>query len=277
MLFDCWAGIAGRLRAYDHVLLLSDFDGTLTPIVDRPEQAILDQATGSLLAGLAQSARYTVGVVSGRALADLQSRVGIPGLQYAGNHGLEMAGPGTDFTHRKAIAQIADLQAVHLALREKLAAFPEILIENKGLTLSVHYRLAADEQVEAAREAFDAVLRAPCLLGRLTVTTGKKVWEVRPVVAWDKGAAVAMLLKRARRRRPGASIGVIYLGDDRTDEAAFRTVDEAGGIAIYVGPPPPETVARYRLPDSRAVQEFLGRLAALEAGDVEPALSLPAT
>jgi trehalose-phosphatase len=264
-LLEVWPDIIRILETYDHVLVLSDFDGTLAPIVEQPEQAAISETTRSLLDRLARSPRYTVGIISGRALSDLKSKVGLRDLYYGGNHGLEMEGPDIRFVHPKAQESMKHLKVVDCTLREKLSDVPGAIVEDKGLTISVHYRMVSDHHLGIAETTFAEVLRAPCLLGRIAVTTGKKVWEVRPVVAWDKGAAVEMVLKRERRRRHPHRVGAIFFGDDRTDESAFRAVERHSGISVFVGAPARETSARYWVRDHHTVQDVLRSLASISS------------
>jgi trehalose 6-phosphate phosphatase len=199
-----------------------DVDGTLAPIVDRPEDsAVPDDTRGEVerLAG-----RYgLVACVSGRPSADARRLVGVEGIEYVGVHGLEADPEARRFT-------------------SQLEAFAERLpwpwtIENKaGVTLSFHYREAEDEQ-EAARLAAD-VARAAEEAG-LTPHQGRKVLEVRPPVEADKGTAVRRLLDD----RPLAR--ALYAGDDTTDLDAFRGLDEAGlDIALKVAVASPEVNPR---------------------------------
>jgi trehalose-phosphatase len=260
------ADLIRRLAGVHHLAVLSDFDGTLAPIVERPEMAALPAETRDLLHRLAQTGRVTVGIISGRSLSDLIARVGIPNLFYAGNHGLEILGPGVDFLHPRAAAQMRDLRTVEEALHASLDAIHGVQIENKGLTLSVHFRGVPHEQVASAERAFETVLRAPVLLGKVRVSSGKMVWEVRPAVKWDKGDAVAMILKRQMRCRPAAPMAALYIGDDRTDEAAFRRINERGGASVYVGEPWRDTAAAYTVRDPREVQILLRDLLRLVEG-----------
>ncbi len=202
----------------EHAAVLLDVDGTLAPIVERPEDSAVPDETRSEVERLAE--RYgLVACVSGRPSADVRRLVGVEGIEYVGVHGLE-----------------ADAEARRFA--PQLEAFAERIawpwtVENKGgVTLSFHYREAEDEQ-EAARLAAD-VARAAEEAG-LRPHQGRKVLEVRPPVETDKGTAVRRLLDG----RP--LIRALYAGDDTTDLDAFRGLDEAGlDVAIKVGVASPE-------------------------------------
>jgi len=192
-LFSVWPEAAQRLKAARRVLLLSDYDGTLTPIVDRPELADLPARTRQLLQALAHQHRFTVGIISGRALSDLKQRVDIGNIVYAGNHGLEIEGPGISFINPLAEEMKPVLRLIHQALSKALATVRGSLVEDKGLSLSVHYRLVEEKEVEKAKTIFERILYVPHLSGKVKITSGKKVHEVRPAVDWDKGKAIKCL------------------------------------------------------------------------------------
>ena len=139
--------VSARLRNAQKVLLLSDFDGTLTPIVERPELAVLAPEVRQTLLDLAGHEKFILGVVSGRSLRDLQDKVGVPGVIYAGNHGLELSGPGLEYVHPNADGMRQIQTEVFEILKNELGHFPGVVLENKGLSLSVHYRVAPDASV----------------------------------------------------------------------------------------------------------------------------------
>ncbi len=145
-LFDVWDEVAHRLKSANHILLLSDYDGTLTPIVDKPELAVLPQEIKKLLRKLAKNRRYTVGIISGRALADLKSKVDLEGIIYAGNHGLEIEGFGSSFLEPIAEEMRPFLKMLNQALSATLRGIKGAFVEDKGLTVSVHYRLVDDTE-----------------------------------------------------------------------------------------------------------------------------------
>jgi len=240
--------IAGRLAAAPTVLLCSDFDGTLAPLVDSPDMAEMPSSVRDLLRRLARHERIVPAIISGRALADVRQRVGLPGLIYAGNHGLEIAGPDFAFVEPGAAECRDKLGELVAALASRLHSIVGVLVEDKGLTASVHYRQVASERWEDVRHQVHTVLA-----GRdhpFVLTTGHQVFNLRPRVYWDKGNAVAWIANSIGR--PGALI--VYLGDDVTDEDAFAALPEA--ITVKVGDPP-ETTAHYHLDDPAAVRQFL--------------------
>ena len=257
-LLNIWPSVSARLRDAQTVLLLSDFDGTLTPIVERPESAVLAPAVRQTLVDLTGLQKFILGVISGRSLRDLESKVGIPGIIYAGNHGLELSGPGLDFVHPEA-GGFRQVQAeIFEILKTELGDFPGVAMEHKGLTLSVHYRLAPEASVGQIREGFGARLSPFVAAGQVKTSEGKKVLEVRPNLDWGKGKAIAHI----QGQHPQAKL-TVFFGDDLTDEDGFAVVQESGGVDVFVGPARAPTKALYRLDSPEEVARALALMAGL--------------
>lgn len=259
-LFDVWDEVAHRLKAVNHVLLLADYDGTLTPIVDKPELATLPQETKKLLRKLAKNHRYTVGIISGRALADLKSKVGLEGIIYAGNHGLEIEGFGSSFLEPIAEEMRPFLQMLNQALSATFRGIRGVFVEDKGLTLSVHYRSVGHSDEMIVKNAFRKVTDPLHVTGRIKVTQGKKVYEIRPPVDWHKGKAIAWLMAKFREVRGRGGTLPVYLGDDLTDEDGFKVIERSNGISIFVGEGSLPSAARYFLKSPEEVAQFLKML-----------------
>ena len=232
-----------------------DYDGTLTAIVARPELAVLDEPMRASLAEL--SGLLPVAIISGRDRADVEDLVALPDLVYAGSHGFDIAGPGGLKREYEAAADfVPALDEAEKRLRAALGDIDGVLIERKRYAIAVHYRLVAECQTAAVEQGFDAVLSE---VGNLRRTAGKKVFEMRPKLAWDKGKAVLWLLAELGLDRP--DILPVYIGDDETDEDAFAAL--AGrGIGILVADAPQKTYAEYRLESPAAVGLFLRRIIA---------------
>lgn len=245
----------------DGLFVLTDFDGTLAPIVDRPEKAAANPASVGALRALAAGDETTVAVVTGRSLSDVRPRLP-DGWQVAGNHGLELWTGGERVVHpvaREARSTIHDICGV---LVDELADVDGALVEDKGVTATVHYRLA-DEDDAVKRRALDTI--AACDDGDdVRVTSGKQILELRPPVDWGKGDAVNWLVDRTV---PADEDWLtMYLGDDVTDESAFRALDERGvGVKVGSG----DTAADYRVDDTDAVARLLATLASNRAAPVE--------
>jgi trehalose 6-phosphate phosphatase len=247
-LFDTQHDVEERINGAGHVFLCLDYDGTLTHFVANPLAASLSQNMERVLKSLADREGITMAVISGRDRADLQGRVGIPGLIYAGNHGLDISGPGFMFVEHEAVERSAQLQILADRLVAKLQNIKGAIVENKGLTMSVHYRAAAADDWEEVERVVRAM--AAGAEHAFVVTPAEKVWEIRPRVEWNKGTAVAWM----RERLAAPNLLTIYVGDDTTDEDAFRAIGD--GIAVKVRTAE-NTAARYQLENPAEVRKFL--------------------
>jgi trehalose 6-phosphate phosphatase len=237
-----------------------DFDGTLSDIVDDPDSARLVAGAGEALQNLA--AQCPVAVLSGRDLADVSKRVGLPGIWYAGSHGFELTAPdGTHHQNDAAAAAIPVLEQAAAQLRDQLGPIPGVMVEHKRFGVAVHYRNAARDRVGQVA----AAVRAAGQRDALRVTTGREVIELRPDIDWDKGKTLRWVIDHLHRPGSG-SLVPIYLGDDITDEDAFDAV-RAGpvqGIPILVrhhDDGDRATAARFALDSPASAAEFTDRLA----------------
>ncbi|EAR22252.1 trehalose-phosphatase [Nitrococcus mobilis] len=236
----------------DGLLMLLDYDGTLTPIVERPELAVLAPETRAILCDLVSV--MPVAIVSGREVHVLRELVDVPGLVYVGNHGFEMENLAGEIHSLEDVqAYLPALDAVEQRLREGLAGIAGAFLERKRASLAVHFRLVAEVDISQVQTRVQEVLSEH---PQLKVTLGKKVVEIQPGLDWDKGKAVEWLLPQldaSGRRHP------IYIGDDRTDENAFRIVCRRGtGILVREDDHP--TTAHYALEDPGEVRLFLQQL-----------------
>lgn len=260
-LLSPWPGVVNQVRDARHILLLSDFDGTLTPIVDRPELAYLAEDTKRLLRSLAAQPRFTLGVISGRALTDLKEKVGVGGIIYAGNHGLEIEGPGISFVNPLAEELKPILRIMHYVLSQVLGTIRGVFVEDKDLSLSVHYRLAEEHRAREIERIVRQVVGGAEAAGQARITSGKKVYEVRPAVNWDKGKAIKLLMKKYGKGGRNSGLVPIYLGDDFTDDDGFRVIENYGnGISVFVGEGGKQSAASYFLKSPEEVTIFLGML-----------------
>lgn len=239
------------------LLLGLDFDGTLAPIVPRPEDAALPDDSRAAIDALARRGDTHIALVSGRSLADLRSRVEFEQVYYAGNHGLEIDGPGVHRIHPEAQAARDSLARLARALEKSPGHIDGVIIEDKGLTLSVHFRLVDSETlIEQVRDQVRHTARS---FDGVRLTDGKKVVEIRPDVDWNKGRAFRFLrdtLEERFRRGPA-----IFIGDDRTDEDAFRELGEPDCSIVVGDPPQHETIAQTHLRSPHEVAQFLQLLA----------------
>jgi trehalose-phosphatase len=237
-------------------VLLLDYDGTLTPIVNEPDAARLSPTMQQLLDMLAQRPCYRVAIVSGRALADLRTRVHGNRLYLAGNHGLEIEGPGIRYDHPAVQRLRPHMDAVAEAMRHDLREVPGAWVEDKGYTLSIHVRRVPAAVVPEVRARLFHHAGPAVDRGLLALRTGKAVLEVRPCVSWDKGEAVRWIVDRVRMEKPDASLGVICMGDDDTDEDAFSVLGPAD-VGIVVGSDRHHSAARYYVESVEDTERFL--------------------
>jgi trehalose-phosphatase len=255
-----WDEIAARLRGRRPALFL-DYDGTLSPIAPRPELATLPAETWEILDRLARE--MPVVIVSGRGREDVAALVGLPGLAYAGSHGFDIAGPPPAPGAPPLRLEVGDGVPERIAtaaeqVQRELADVPGVLIEPKGFAISIHFRLADESNVPRIERAVDETVAA---IPGLRKGHGKKLFEIRPDLDWDKGQALLWLLDALGLDRP--DILPFYIGDDLTDEDAFRILD-GRGVGILVAEEPRETAAEYQLRDPEEVRRFLERVATID-------------
>jgi trehalose 6-phosphate phosphatase len=236
----------------DQLAVFLDYDGTLTPIVSRPDQAVLLNSTRAILRTL--SATMPVAILSGRELQDVRKRVDIDGLVYAGSHGFDIAGPH-GLRRQEAKEFLPALDFAEKEIREKLAGIPGALIERKCFSIAAHYRKVNERDFPKLERA---VREVAARRQELRMIDGKKVYELLPNIDWDKGKAVLWLLENLGLE----CANPIYIGDDRTDEDAFRALERCG-VGILVSEQPRPTAASYSLKDPAEVERFLRELALL--------------
>jgi alpha,alpha-trehalase len=252
---DSFAEIKDRVGE-KRVAVFLDYDGTLTPIVSRPEDAVLSQEMRETLLELASQS--TVALVSGRGLQDVRSLVDIGDIYYAGSHGFEMAGPnGFAKENEEATGFLEDLDEAEAYLEERLAGIPGSQVERKRFTIAIHYRNVSEERVGTVEEIVnDAHRRYP----RFRRTEGKKVYELQPDIDWNKGRAIEWLMDALDLAEP--DYVPFYVGDDITDEDAFEAL-RARGITVVVGEGSRCTKAQYRLESTAEVRSFIARITAV--------------
>jgi len=256
--------ILDRLHERTPVVFL-DYDGTLTPIVEDHTKAVL---AGPMRAQLAELARhFTVAVVSGRDVDALRPLIGLDALYYAGSHGFEISGPGGwHETLGKGEDALPELDEAERALCEALDGIEGHAVERKRFSIAIHYRRAAEGDVARIEQAVD---RVAAHHPRLRKGLGKKVFRLQPDVDWDKGHAVLWLLERLGLDRPG--VVPVYVGDDVTDEDAFRVLADRGLAVVVRGEDDSRaTAARFALEDPEDVRRFLGLLIALAGKEGKP-------
>ncbi len=249
-LFSLFNDYQSQLREQPLVIFL-DYDGTLTAIADKPANAVLLPQVRQLLQELAEAAAVKVCIVSGRALSDIKSMVGLDGISYIGNHGLEadIAGgnaQGFDFKRTEEV-----LYFLKTALEKALSPIAGIFIEDKGIVLSVHYRLVVEGKQQVVLQMIHKIIEPFVLKGEIRIGQGKKVVEIKPPFDWDKGKAVLLFEDQVNGAQKPT---VIYAGDDMTDEDAFKAL-KGKAITIKVGEG--ESLADYQVNSHNEVIIFL--------------------
>jgi len=243
------------------LVIALDYDGTLTPIVDRPEMAVLSDSMRETLKRLAR--QFQVLIISGRDLEAIRGFIQLEGLIYAGSHGFDISSPdemNLDFQMGKEFLPLLD--RIEKKLEKAIMPVQGALVERKKFSIAVHYRLVPEELVEKVEKIVDQTLSEE---PKLRKGYGKMVFELKPDLDWDKGKALLWLLQALHldndRTLP------IYIGDDITDEDAFLVLQERGtGIVVREGEEERYSMARYSLEHTGQVQDFLDMLAGLEKG-----------
>lgn len=245
-------GAIKTLLKDQQVIIFLDYDGTLTPIVARPEWAQLSQEMRNAVQRLSE--KYRVAIVSGRDLQDIRNLVAIDGLLYAGSHGFDISGPDGDLELQQGADYLPALEQAEKTLANALVKIPGIQIERKKFAIAVHFRRADIKDVTSVEKIVDAIVAKHPGLRK---TGGKMIFELRPDIDWDKGKALQWILRQLGRA--GDKVCPIYIGDDLTDEDAFCVLRDHG-IAILVSSEERPTAAGYVLKDPQEVGLFLERL-----------------
>lgn len=237
-----------RIRRASGLLLGMDFDGTIAPIVGDHTRSEITPRCRDGLKRLAAVPDVSIAVISGRQLSDLRTRVSLQGITVAGNHGLELKRGDEVFINPIADRHRPAIRRVHRELSRKLADVPGCGVEDKDLTLSIHYRQVSNGRTAEVKDTVQAVVEGEG--DAVQIVHGKEVLEVRPAIDWDKGSTIDFLAAT----HPDDWV-TVYIGDDTTDEDAFRAVSPTGiGIVVGTGK---STNASYVIPERRDVGPFL--------------------
>jgi len=242
-------GLENQLAQKD-VFVFLDYDGTLTPIVDTPDLAVLSPEMRETVKRLAQNCK--VSIISGRATDDVRSKVQIDNIFFAGSHGFEIVDPdGKVEISKEAQAIRHVIDEVHQKLTSRLKDVKGALVEHVKYTISSHYRLVSDGDFPKVEKAVEDILNE---YPNLRQTSGKKVFEIRPKIDWHKGKAVEWILN-ILGYRPDDHLAV-YIGDDVTDEDAFAAL-EGKGFGILVADELRASKASYIIKDPQDVKKVL--------------------
>ncbi|MGB9781641.1 MAG: trehalose-phosphatase [Moorellaceae bacterium] len=246
------------VQSHPRVLLMSDYDGTLVPLAPRPDQARPSARLLRLLQHLSSKPGLHLAIISGRSVGDLCSLLPLPKAILAGTHGRILALPATDRTGARPQIKLGrpgpgrEVWEHLVSLARRLSAgVAGVWLEDKGEAIALHYRQADTAQAYGLIESFKREIEPWLHAHDLELLQGRKVLEVRPRGV-HKGLAVEYLSNLYPWALP------VYLGDDLTDEDAFRAL-EGKGLTVLVGPERPSW-AKFRLPSPVAVQKFLSLL-----------------
>lgn len=259
---DILMSLATAHHTGEKLVLLFDYDGTLTPIVEHPWLAKLAPRTRELLLQFAALPHVHVGVLSSRRVEEVEQLVGIPGLFYSGHSGIEIKLADTTLTHPAALqnSQMVDEAVRRLASIEYV--YPGAWVEQKRYGFTVHYRGVAPELVEEVHTRILGFLER--WSDRLRIVEGPMAVECVIAGAWTKGDAVRRIVQHV-----GEPAFVLYAGDAANDREAFEAATAHGGIALGVGPLAPKLAAAY-LPHPDALMQWLRELLpALHSAPVE--------
>lgn len=250
-IFEQFEGFTASLENKKPVFFF-DYDGTLTPIINDPEKAYISEEKRELLKKLSE--KYSVAVVSGRDMMDIKSFIGLDSIIYAGSHGFRISGPdGMHMIHEKALELLPALDRMEKELVNTLEKdIPGISIERKYFAIAIHYRNAPPGSFNAVKEHADRLIagNSDFKKGR-----GKKILEIKPSLDWHKGKAVEWIMNSLGFSFPDRYLPM-YIGDDITDEDAFRTLAD-DGIGLLVGRHSQLSAAHYHLQNVEEVDRFL--------------------
>ncbi|KAF8012204.1 hypothetical protein BT93_I0363 [Corymbia citriodora subsp. variegata] len=246
------------------IVMFLDYDGTLSPIVDNPDKAFMSNKMRTTVKKLARC--FPTAIVSGRCRDKVYSFVRLGELYYAGSHGMDIKGPAKGSKHKKhdqtvlfqpASEFLPMIDEVYKELVEKTKSTPGAKVENNKFCVSVHFRCVDEnEWTELAQQVRSVIKEYP----KLRLTQGRKVLEIRPTIKWDKGKALEFLLESLGFTNC-TNVFPVYIGDDRTDEDAFKILRDRGqGFGILVSKFPKDTNASYSLQEPEEVMNFLQRL-----------------
>lgn len=238
-------------------VVFTDYDGVLSPIMPTPDQAVMSESMRAAVEAAAEAT--TLAVVSGRDLADVRAKVDVPGIYYAGSHGFDILDPAGDPAGGDLVDRferyLDPLAAASDEVEARLRSVAGTMVERKRFATAIHYRNAGRPDVPLVEATVREVAQS---YPALEVTTGKEIFEFRPDFDWDKGKALEWLVDEI-----GIDVSSqvpLYLGDDTTDEDAFRAI-RTYGVGIVVGTDGPPTHASFCLADTGEVERFLLELA----------------
>ncbi|OHC11051.1 MAG: trehalose-phosphatase, partial [Planctomycetes bacterium RIFOXYB12_FULL_42_10] len=214
-LFENIQTVSELIHAREKTILLTDFDGTLTPIRKHPDLAALSEEIRQILIKFTQDKAIFLGIITGRSLKQIKKLVNIQDVLYVGNHGIEMEGPGIRSTCPEAKKARSTLWHIYMKLFKSLRHIEGIYVEDKGLSISLHYRAVKKRgDVEQVSRTLHAITKPFLERNMILLSEGKMVYEIRPPVKWNKATAIQWLLTDYFPLKFNEDVLIIYLGDD---------------------------------------------------------------
>lgn len=257
-LFNKWKEISSNIKDAQHILLASDYDGTLAPIAREPSLTVLSKKAKAVIRSISSHPFFTTAIVSGRSLADITKKVGIRNIYYFGNYGLEIKSPRLKFNLPEAKKYKLLMLLVREDLEQKLKRIKGVVIEDKRLSFSVHYRQVSEKGIKKLKDIFYNTLDPFIQDKKIVIYSGKKVLVAQPLIRVNKGKVFFWMIKNLSVVY--CDTLPIYLGDDETDESAFTVVNKKEGLSIFVGKRKIKSNAKYYLESPEEVTEFLKQI-----------------
>ncbi|CAI0546681.1 unnamed protein product [Linum tenue] len=238
------------------IVVFLDYDGTLSPIVDDPNSAFMSDEMRAAVREVAKC--FPTAIISGRSREKVKEFVQLSNVYYAGSHGMDIMAPPRPVKSCEGNTPTVVMDKKILTeLEEETAKIKGAMVEDNRFCVSVHFRHVKDEDYQILEEKVRSVLEN---YAGFHLCWGKKVMEIRPTIEWDKGHAVEYFLETLGLSN--SDVLPVYIGEDRTDEDAFKVIQRRGqGYPIIVTSIPKDTKASYSLIDPSEVLTFLLRLA----------------
>lgn len=242
------------------IYLFLDYDGTIAPISKTPDEAKLPETTRKILEEASKTEKIRVSIISGRTLKNIIKMVRIKGIFFAGNHGLEIEGPGMKFSMSVTKKARMAIDEILSKVKNRLDKIPGVLIENKKNVLAFHYRLAKNKNKNKIKSILTAAAGPFLKEGSVKIRQGKEVLEVYPNNDWNKGKAMIWILQMYKALDSIKNPIIFYLGDDTTDKDAFKAV-KGTGTSVFVGAPRlAPKIAQYYLNNTEETATFIDML-----------------
>jgi len=259
-LFENIQAVNELLNEREKTILLTDFDGTLTPIQKHPDLAALSEEIRQILIKFSHNKEIFLGIITGRSLKQIKKLVHIRDVLYVANHGIELEGPGIRSTCPEAKKARSTLWHIYMRLFKSLKNIEGVHIEDKGLSISLHYRTVKKKgDVEYIISTLHDITKPFLDRKMLSLSTGKMVYEIRPPVKWNKASTIQWLLTHYFPVEFSEDALLIYLGDDKADIEVFDSL-MGKGLTIFVGNPSDMSTADYYVNSPEEVKVFLEHL-----------------